>query len=288
MKIKPGAFFVLLFFLISCGPGKSDFTIISFIGNVKIKNGEDTVAAAAGTSLKYGDVVITARRSSAQIQYGETGIFRVSPGSKMKIAEVTDNGNAEGDLDLSRGSVFCALTRTGTKGFRVKTPTVVASVRGTVFKVSADKEHSRVSVLKGRVRVNPVSGEKELKKKGKDVTTGKRTTVSKKETQVMAKKNRKVRVEKIPQKELKRIRKEETWYNWSSLVNKSTKLSKELKSALNVKGNSLRNFTDHKAPKKKRKKKIWEFTEQKEEKKEMNLFETIRESERKGRAKNKN
>lgn len=287
MRIKIPGLLILLLFILSCSSEKSEFSLASFIGDVKIKSGDETSGATAGRILKYGDVVVSGRRSSAQIQYGETGVFRLSPRSRLRIADISSMEKGKGDLELNRGSVFCALTRTGKKGFRVKTPTVVASVRGTVFKVSADTGKSRVSVLKGRVRVNPVSGKKELKKKGRDVTAGKRATVTPRDTVLMSKKNRKVRVEKIPPKELKKIRKEEKWYNWSTLVKKSSKLQKELKTALKGQGTSLRKLTDHKAPKKNKKRKIWEFTEQKEEKKDMNIFDAIREKERKERAKNR-
>ncbi len=271
---------------LSCGAEKSDFTLVSFIGSVKIVSEGETVDARANMALKIGDVVTSGRRSSARIKYGDAGIFRLSPGGRLRVGDI--NGDETGaDLDLEKGSLFCALAKTKKKGFRVKTPTVVASVRGTVFIISADSKKSRVSVLRGRVRANPLSGKKELVKQGRLVSGGKRATVTKNEVSVMEKKGSRVRVEKIPPVELKRIRKNESWYNWNSLVRRGGALSSEISSALDKKGNSLRKITDHKASKKKKtKRKIWEFAPQKEEKKDRNLFDSIRESEKEERKKN--
>jgi hypothetical protein len=78
-------------------------------------------------------------------------------------------------MDIDKGKVFITLAKLKGKSFRVKTPTAVASVRGTSFTVVSDNKGAKLSVANGTVAVNPVKDGKIFEDKTASVEAGKKT-----------------------------------------------------------------------------------------------------------------
>lgn len=78
-------------------------------------------------------------------------------------------------MEMEKGEVYLTLSKLRGTGFKVKTPTAVASVRGTSFTVLSDNKGSKLSVAKGTVAVDPVKDGKVIENKSVAVETGMRT-----------------------------------------------------------------------------------------------------------------
>ena len=148
-----------------------NFQVQTVLGDVKIITPSGEKKAAAGDMLSVSDTIVTGKKSFADLTYGTCGIIRISENSRISITALAGDKSAESMINLDRGKVFLTLGKLQNTGFRVKTPTVVASVRGTSFVVSADVVRgARLSVMKGTVTVVPVSKGEAIT--GKEISVG--------------------------------------------------------------------------------------------------------------------
>lgn len=148
-----------------------NFKIQSLLGDVKIITASGEKKAAIADKLAINDTIITGKKSVADLTYGSSGIIRISENSRVSIAVIAGDTSTESMINLDKGKVFLTLGKLQNTGFRVKTPTVVASVRGTSFVVSADTvKGARLSVMKGTVTVVPVQKGEAIE--GKEISVG--------------------------------------------------------------------------------------------------------------------
>ena len=150
-------------------------------GDVWVESGGQRMFADFGTDLSPGDLVIT----------GENGvaIVRVSESSQIKLRENTtvalDDVAGGGSVELRQGGLFARARRVvATRAFQVRTPTVVAGVRGTDFFVAygrtiEDRPDLWLCVNSGSVEVKiPQTGDVTVVNEGEGVNilAGLRTT----------------------------------------------------------------------------------------------------------------
>ncbi|HPS58851.1 MAG TPA: FecR family protein [Spirochaetota bacterium] len=148
-----------------------NFRVQSVFGDVKIIAASGEKKAAMGDMIAIDNTIITGKKSTADLTYGSCGIIRISENSRVSIAVIAGDTSAESMINLDRGKVFLTLGKLQNTGFKVKTPTVVASVRGTSFVVSADVvKGARLSVMKGTVTVVPVQKGEAIA--GKEISVG--------------------------------------------------------------------------------------------------------------------
>mgnify|MGYP001163406765 CR=1 FL=1 len=129
-----------------------EYAMVTFmIGDVKKNSAEVQI----GDLIKENDTIVTADNSFCDIKIGES-IIRIKSLSNVKISTLLKNSNVENTtLGLSSGKMLCKPKKLlKDESFFVKTPTAVASVRGTQFIVETDKElTTRIKVFKGEVKV---------------------------------------------------------------------------------------------------------------------------------------
>jgi len=153
----------LLILITSCGKGQAPpedmvkISIYNTIGTVKIISVSSDSAAKSGQALIMGDTLVTGSASLADISYGNRGIIRISENSELRIDSIALMESGNTDLDLKTGRIHGVLKKLGNTGVEIKTPTIVASVRGTTFSIASDRKKSRVSVAKGKIEVKPVN-----------------------------------------------------------------------------------------------------------------------------------
>jgi hypothetical protein len=131
--------------------------VVTFVlGDVTIRRGADMLKAGVREILKDGDIVTTGEKSFMVVQMGNRLMFRVEAESKMEIKSIIEFGKNE--LDLSKGLVLSKLSKLQ-KGeqYLIKTPTAVASVRGTVFSAEFNNGVSNVAVTEGKVNVKQLT-----------------------------------------------------------------------------------------------------------------------------------
>ncbi|MCU0844851.1 MAG: FecR domain-containing protein [Spirochaetes bacterium] len=119
-------------------------------------NGERQLAL--GDTIAQNDTVRTGSSSIIDIVYGTSGIIRINENSQVKMTSLFGGEGAnQSRMDMANGKVFVTVSKLA-KGssFEVASPTTIAAVRGTSFRVTADETSSRIDVLSGRIKVNPV------------------------------------------------------------------------------------------------------------------------------------
>lgn len=155
--------------------GSSFFKVQLILGDVKIAGASGERGAKAGEQVNISETVVTGKKSIVNIVFGKSGVIRINENSSVVIKSIADKLNNDTVIDMNKGKVYVTLSKLKGKGFKVKTPTVVASVRGTSFTVVSDKKGSKLSVLKGTVAVNPVKDGQIIEDKTVSVETGNKT-----------------------------------------------------------------------------------------------------------------
>lgn len=184
---KINSIIVIFFILLFAGCGKKEapvqqaeenkffFKVQFALGDVKISGAAGEKAASQGDELKAGDIIITGKKAVADLIFGESGVVRINENSRVTITSIADKSNNNTEMNMDNGKVFLTLAKLKGTGFKVKTPTAVASVRGTSFTVLSDKKGSKLAVVKGTVAVNPVKDGNVIEDKTVSVETGNRT-----------------------------------------------------------------------------------------------------------------
>ncbi|HNU90759.1 MAG TPA: FecR domain-containing protein [Spirochaetota bacterium] len=148
-------------FTLSCSKKSEESTTLgvnTVIGEVKISSLNGERPAAPGDVIAESDTVVTGHASMVDIVYGTSGIIRINENSMVRMTSLfAGEGAGKSRMDISKGKMFVTVSKLG-KGasFEVASPTTIAAVRGTSFRVTADKNSSRIDVLAGRIKVNPV------------------------------------------------------------------------------------------------------------------------------------
>ncbi|MDP3543890.1 MAG: FecR family protein [Elusimicrobiota bacterium] len=102
-------------------------------GAVTIESKSGARPGKAGARLAPGDAVATAEKSVAVIALPDGSRLKLRAGSRVAV-ELPKGKIRETTAFLSAGSVFAKIAKqTAGRGFRIRTPSAVAAVRGTEF-----------------------------------------------------------------------------------------------------------------------------------------------------------
>jgi hypothetical protein len=134
-------------------PQNAEAAIRSITGRVEIKAAGATEwrAAEEGQILDRAALISTGFKSTALISIGNSDIT-VRPLTRLSLEEIAAAGNNEEVvLNMPTGRIRAEVNPPvgGTVDFSVRSPSVTASVRGTVF----DFDGIRLAVEQGRVRL---------------------------------------------------------------------------------------------------------------------------------------
>ena len=133
--------FLALAFVLAAGPSfAQDATLSKVQGPVFIRaeGASADLPAQGGEELLYGDAVKTGPGGSAHLLIGERGAVLVRENSSFKL-----EGNSRNTtLRFAFGEFLIGLRRqlTGGETFKVRTPSAVAAVRGTLFWGKTDEK----------------------------------------------------------------------------------------------------------------------------------------------------
>ncbi|RPI95288.1 MAG: hypothetical protein EHM32_05810 [Spirochaetales bacterium] len=163
--MKPGIAILLcvlsVSFAFSCANKSKEsmtLTVNSVFGDAKVISQKGERQLALGDTIAQNDTVLTGSSSIIDIVYGTSGIIRINENSQVKMTSLFGGEGAnQSRMDMANGKVFVTVSKLA-KGssFEVASPTTIAAVRGTSFRVTADETSSRIDVLSGRIKVNPV------------------------------------------------------------------------------------------------------------------------------------
>lgn len=141
-------------FISSCSKGTRDGSfVISFIGSVEMTKGAEAPRSVAlGEELRQGDRIVTGPASFVVFSIGDRAVARIQPDSDVVLTSITDLSKI--NLVLARGGVLNRVNKVDRgAAYQVTTPTVVASVRGTVFSTFYEEGSNTVAVKTGTVNV---------------------------------------------------------------------------------------------------------------------------------------
>lgn len=203
-------FFVITCVSISCKKESKDLSlnIYSPIGTVTIISGGASRTPGDGDTLSIGDSIRTGGLSSADILMGDIGIIRIYENTLVQIKTLIDPVSGDTKIDMTHGKLYSTLGKLSKGSFQVKTPTSVASIRGTSFRITADQNDSRLDVMDGKVQINPVQNNTVIENIQKVVEANQTVSIDR-ETVIQAIKNKAVlKVYALKPEDIKKIREE--------------------------------------------------------------------------------
>lgn len=126
------------------------------LGDVKIQTLTKLIDAEVGYTLKQSDVIITEKGSECEIQIDKKILVKIGENTKVSLSEIVlaTKGRKDTIVDIVKGTVKSAVGKLNNDGFKVRTSTAIAAVRGTKFLVAVDdKGTTKVVVSEGKVSV---------------------------------------------------------------------------------------------------------------------------------------
>lgn len=122
----------------ACRATQRDYAVFQFVaGEVYIlRDGQDDQKRRAhiGATAGPADVIETRADSAAELEVREMGLIRMGENSRLKLGDLNSSKHLNIQLENGKAGFLMKKLNRGQE-FRVNTPTVVASVRGTRFLV---------------------------------------------------------------------------------------------------------------------------------------------------------
>jgi hypothetical protein len=140
--------------LVKQGPATAQ--VLSVSGNAVLETADGEVALAAGQILGSGARLVTKDNSKVVIKFADETLVSMTSNSKLVLDALSlYSGGAMVDtkLRLQRGQVETHANPKQMPGnsLHIITPSAIAAVRGTEFRVAADDQSIKQETLKGRV-----------------------------------------------------------------------------------------------------------------------------------------
>lgn len=121
--------------------------LVSFSGQVSVLHDSTPWALNVGDYVHPLQTIVTGSNGSATFKVADGSIFEVFPSSKVVFR--ANRGNWQDLLELWLGKIRIQIEHPGgvPNNNKVRTPTAVISVRGTIFDVDYDSENEITTVL---------------------------------------------------------------------------------------------------------------------------------------------
>ena len=154
---------ILLLAGLSCAAG----TQVSFlVGSAEVYRGSKHFPVKVSMPLQLGDSLRVAAESRIEVRYPDNTILRLDENSRLVVTAA----GSKPEPTLLGGKAWANVTKVGKggQGFGLKTPTAVAAVRGTIFRMNENDSGASVKLFEGKVDVGhpakdgEVSGPREV------------------------------------------------------------------------------------------------------------------------------
>ena len=171
-----GVFLAVMLFA-SAGAFASEGAIEYVDGDVTVATLTGTVTAEFGMPVSQGDLVATGANGVAVVRLNDRSQVKLRENTRIRIDSVSEQAS----VTLNTGGVFARVRRevagvaARTIGFEVRTPSVVAGVRGTEFFVAygrtiEDQPDLWLCVNEGAVEVAiPATGQSTIVEEGQGI-----------------------------------------------------------------------------------------------------------------------
>jgi hypothetical protein len=147
--------------------------VVDVVGSAEIqpKGTSSWQALPLGQLIKAGDMVRTGADSEVDLAWANGTHVRLGANTAFSVAKAQTKNSTRttsSETKLSIGKIWVRLRKgmEGTSKFEVKTPTIVAAVRGTVFSIEvAEDGTTTVETMEGLVGVTQGNRGSQVKKK---------------------------------------------------------------------------------------------------------------------------
>lgn len=151
---------VVAFSLMNASAADTSATVTRLKGHARVKYGKSEFKGLKiGSGIKVGAVVATGKKSRLELKLADNSVIRLGSRSTLTLTQAmfSGQGNKKVSARLWRGKAYAVVKKlTGDdSAFQVKTSTAVAGVRGTAFRINANRDKSTVvRVYTGAVAVS--------------------------------------------------------------------------------------------------------------------------------------
>jgi hypothetical protein len=169
LRLKAGQQLRVPLSLVKQQPASAEIVFIA--GNVQVKSTDaKTTTAALNQQLSVGAELITSENSRVDIKFADGSIVSLDANSVLKLDTLSmysGGGMVDTKLRLQQGNVDVEANPKHEIGHQMQiiTPSAVAAVRGTKFRVSADGNVVRQATIEGKVGLS-TSGDEVAVSKG--------------------------------------------------------------------------------------------------------------------------
>lgn len=189
---------------------KSFLSAQTVFGDVKVESNGNIITPVPGTEISENSTIKTGKLSIIDLQYKDSGVIRINENSILNVERLFASEQAdETILQMDKGKVFVSVAKLLKKSkFQVKTATTVAAIRGTSFRVSAESGKSRIDVLHGKIKVNPVKDNKVIEHVEQYVETNNALEIEDTAIDEIIEEKKEIEVVKLEPEEIETIKEE--------------------------------------------------------------------------------
>jgi len=140
------------------GSGGVAATITLVEGQAEVIPAGSTTPTPARPNMRVlpGSTVRTKATGRVELQFDDRSLLRLDHNTEVQIL----SGSQERGVMVTLGNIWAKVQSVfGASKFKIKTPTVVAGVRGTVLRAEVSDQEAAIAVDEGEVEVSPTEGE---------------------------------------------------------------------------------------------------------------------------------
>lgn len=129
--------------------------ITFFMGDIKLQPAGQVNwnNATFNTAVAGNDKLKTDKQSRCEVTFSDRKVIRIG---EKSIVEITKTGSGDEEVSMSKGSAWLSLfIPKSSSSFRMKTPSSVCSIRGTVYRLNVDENQSTYRCYSGTISVTP-------------------------------------------------------------------------------------------------------------------------------------
>jgi hypothetical protein len=126
-----------------------------FMGGIKLQNTGNPKwnNATFNTGVMANDKIKTDKQSRCEVTFSNKKVMRIG---EKSIVEITKDKAGVEEATVKKGSFWLSLfLPRGRSSFRLKTPSSVCSIRGTVYRMDCDENQTTYRCYKGEIAVTP-------------------------------------------------------------------------------------------------------------------------------------
>ncbi len=148
---------IILLITFSAAFAESAGKFIFLTGQVQVLENGAWKKAQMGMSVSAGSEIQTGLKSSAIVKFGNGSEMKINAGTVVSLADYREGGfGTETRVDLKMGKITAVIARheKAKNHFNVRTPTLVAGVRGTIEQISYSPEGgTRIDLIESSAEV---------------------------------------------------------------------------------------------------------------------------------------